>query len=101
VWLNLTPGVLTVTDVLGVLGAALPIERAALMDPAPDSGDGPPPVHPALVEALPPGTPIDHVSRFDFYTATASDQLALVIATADLRPYANVLLTVGVVRGDG
>ena len=32
-----------------------------------------------------------------FYEATRADTLGLVIATGDVRPYANVLLTIGVI----
>ena len=39
VYLNLAPGLLTVTDVLGVLIDAIPIEAAHVM--APDSGEEP------------------------------------------------------------
>lgn len=96
VFLNLAPGRLTVSEVMEVILPALPVERAALMDP--EDGSGCPAAHAAL-EALLGTVPIDHVPRFDFYAATRSDRLALVIATGDLLPYANVLLTVGVVAG--
>ena len=39
VYLNLAPGMLTVTDVLGVLADAIPIEAAHVMGP--DNGDEP------------------------------------------------------------
>ena len=97
VYLNLMPGRLDVAEVLEAVLSAIPVERAALMDPA-DDADERPAAHAQIVPLLPAGTPVDHVRRFDFYAATKSDNLALVIATADLRPYANVLLTVGVVR---
>lgn len=97
VYLNLSPGRLTVSEVLEAVLSAIPVERAALMDPA-DDADERPAAHAEIQPLLPEGTPVDHLRRFDFYAATKSGELALVIATADLRPYANVLLTVGVVR---
>ena len=96
VYLNLSPGRLTVSEVLEAILSAIVVERAAVMDPA-DDVDTRPAAHAELVALLPAGTPVDHLRRFDFYAATKSDDLALVVATADLRPYANVLLTVGVV----
>jgi L-fucose mutarotase len=99
VYLNLMPGRLDVAEVLEAVLSAVPVERAALMDPADDADDRPA-AHAQIVPLLPPGTPVDHIRRHEFYDATKSSDLALVIATADLRPYANVLLTVGVVRPD-
>jgi L-fucose mutarotase len=94
VYLNLTPGRLLVTEVLEALTAAVPIESAVLMrSPEPVA----PAVHDAVRSLLPAGTPIELLDRFDFYEATRSTDLALVIATADQRLYANVLLRIGVV----
>ena len=92
VYLNLRPGVVTATDVLAALRLVVPIEKAVLMQP--DDGDSPA-VHRELVAILDPETPVEHVARADFYRATRSDQLALVIATGDERWYANILLTMG------
>ena len=101
VYLNLSPGRLTVTEVLEAVLAVLPVERAALMSPEDDAGaDNDTTVHPIIERMLPAGVPVDHIKRFAYYEATMSDHLALVIATAELRPFANVLLTVGVVRPD-
>jgi L-fucose mutarotase len=92
VYLNLRPGVVTVTDVLSTLRGVMPIEKAVLMN----ADDGiEPPVHAEITAILGAGTRIEHVARTDFYTATRSDQLALVIASGDERWYANVLLTMG------
>lgn len=97
VYLNLSPGRLNVSEVLETVLSAISVERAALMDPA-DDADERPAAHAEIVPLLPHGTPVDHLRRFDFYAATKSHDLALVVATADLRQYANVLLTVGVVQ---
>ena len=97
VYLNLTPGVLTVTQVLDALQAAIAIERIALMDPA-DDADPRPAAHAELTAGLGSDIAVDHVRRFEYYEATLSSDVGLVIATADLRPYANVLITIGVVR---
>ena len=92
VYLNLAPDRFNVEDVLGVLRQAIPIESAAVMSP-----EGATPVaHAPILALLPPAAVVSSLSRDDFYAATAADTLALVIATADTRPYANVLLTLGV-----
>jgi L-fucose mutarotase len=80
--------------VLEVLLPLIPVEAAALTDPE----TGPrPAAHDALEAMLPPGIRLDHLPRFEFYAATRTDSLALVIATGDQRTFANVLLTIGVV----
>ena len=92
VYLNLRPGMVTVTDVLQTLINVAPIERAVLM--APDGG-GTPQVQAEVIGLLEAGTVIDMVARHEFYLATRTDDLALVIVTGDERWYANVLLTIG------
>jgi L-fucose mutarotase len=92
VYLNLRPGMVTVTDVLQTLIKVSPIEHAVLM--APDGG-GTPPVQAEVIALLGPGTTVDTVARHQFYAATRTDDLALVIVTGDERWYANVLLTIG------
>src|SRR5664279_4712145 len=82
VYLNLSPGRLTVSEVLEAVLSAIVVERVALMDPA-DDADERPAAHAEIVPLLPPGTPVDHLGRFAFYAATKRDDLALVVATAD------------------
>ena len=93
VFLNVAPGMLTVTDVLGVLVGAIPIEAAQVM--VPDSGDEPA-IFAEFRELL-PGLQLQALERFAFYEAARSPNLALAIATGEQRIYANLLLTVGVV----
>jgi L-fucose mutarotase len=40
--------------------------------------------------------PFEELDRFAFYAQARSDDLALLIVTADVRTYANLLLTLGV-----
>jgi L-fucose mutarotase len=98
VYLNVRPGLVTVTDILATLRLVVPIEKAVLMDP--DDG-GVRPVHAELVGLLDPETEVAHVPRSEFYAATRSDDLALVIASGDERWYANVLLTMGALTESG
>lgn len=92
VYLNLRPGMVTVTDVLQTLTKVVPIERVTLM--AADGG-GVPPVQADVGRLLGAETVIDLVARHQFYAATRTEDLALVIVTGDDRWYANVLLTIG------
>jgi L-fucose mutarotase len=92
VYLNLRPGIVSATDILAALLPVLPIERVAVMDP--DDGSRPP-VQDELLGMLGPGPTVAHLSRFDFYAATRSPDLALVIVSGDQRWWANLLLTVG------
>ncbi len=93
VFLNLAPGMLTVTDVLQVLVGAIPVEAAHVM--VPDTGDEPPIF--AEFRALLPDMELQQLGRFPFYDAARSPDLALVIATGEQRVYANIMLTIGVV----
>lgn len=94
VFLNLAPGLLTVTDVLKVLVDAIPIEAAEVMMPA----DGPePPIFSEFRQLLGHGIALQPLGRFEFYDAAQDSDLALVIATGEQRIYANILLTIGVV----
>jgi L-fucose mutarotase len=93
VYLNLAPGLVTVTDVLDVLRDAIPIEAAHVMGP--DSGEEPGIF--AEFRALLPETELQRLGRFQFYDMARGPDLALAIATGEQRIYANLLLTIGVV----
>jgi L-fucose mutarotase len=98
VYLNLAPGLVTVTDVLRVLAGAIPVEAAHVM--VPDTG-----AEPAIFQdfraILPPSLALSPLGRFEFYDAARGSDLALVIATGEQRIYANILLTIGVVMPPG
>ncbi|MBE2183543.1 MAG: RbsD or FucU transport [Anaerolineae bacterium] len=94
VYLNLAPGILTATDVLKVLIAAVPIETAHIMEPQSPPA---PPIAREFRELLPESIPIRSLDRFAFYETVRSPDTALVIATGEQRVYANILLTIGVV----
>ncbi|MDO5068018.1 MAG: RbsD/FucU domain-containing protein [Propionibacteriaceae bacterium] len=97
--LNLTPGLLDVSQILDVIKRAVPIERAGLMVPAADAtGIERPDVIPAHDEyrAALPGVPFDEIPRWDFYEAAKAEDVTVVVISADQRLYANLLLTIGV-----
>ena len=87
------------SQVLDVLVEAIAIERAALIVPQ-EPGAPTPDAHADLLGRLPAGVEVDRILRMDFYPATDTEDLALVIATGDLRLYANVLLTIGVIEAE-
>ena len=93
VFLNLTPGLLTATDVLRVVAQSIPIEAAQVMATADGSE---PPIWAEFRESL-PGNLLEPLERFAFYEAGRGRDVALVIATGEQRIYANILLTIGVV----
>jgi len=104
VYLNLSPGVVTITDVLAALVPAIPIEAAEVM--IPDSGSEPPifaefrTLLKGSTTALPfqqGNLPLLPLNRFAFYDAASQPDVAIAVATGEKRIYANLLLTIGVV----
>ena len=93
VYLNLAPGIPSVTEVLDVLLSAIPVEDAAVMDPE----TGPEPSIFAEFRGLLPGTELMRLGRFEFYEDASGPDTCLQIVTGDQRLYANLLLTIGVV----
>jgi L-fucose mutarotase len=96
VYLNLAPGVVSVTDVLRALVDAIPIEAASVMTP----DDGEEPAIFADFRTLLGGIELGRLGRFPFYEAARGPDVALAIATGEQRLYANLLLTIGVVTPD-
>jgi len=94
VYLNLRPGLVSATDVLEAVVSAIPVESAHVMDPADHST---PPIF-AEFSALLPGQDLQRVERFAFYDLGRRSEVGLVIATGEARIYANILLTIGVVK---
>lgn len=97
VYLNLAPGLLTVSDILEVLKRTIPIEQAGIMIPDAAAAEAPVtiPAHGEYRAAL-PGVEFVEIPRWDFYDAAKSDDVSVVVVSADQRLYANLLLTVGV-----
>ena len=94
VYLNLAPGLVTVTDVLRVLVGAIPIEAAEVM--VPESGEEPT-IFKDFRSILPKDLTLKKLGRFEFYDAARDSDTALVVSTGEQRIYANLLLMIGVV----
>ncbi|RPI99184.1 MAG: RbsD or FucU transport [Chloroflexi bacterium] len=94
VFLNLRPGLLNVTDVLETLITAIPVEAVHVMEP--HDGSTPDIFH--EFGALLSDHKLQRVERFAFYDLACTRDVGLVIATGEARVYANIMLTIGVVK---
>jgi L-fucose mutarotase len=94
IYLNLAPGLVSVTDVLAVLADAIPIESASFM--LQDDGQEAPVV--AEFRRLLPDVALQPVERFGFYELARQPLTAIMVATGEQRLFANLLLTVGYIR---
>jgi L-fucose mutarotase len=95
VYLNLMPGIPKVTDVLEALLEMIPVQEAAVMQTP--SGEAPA-IHGEFIKMLPAGLEVKRLERYAFYEAACSPLTSLVVATAETRRFANLLLTIGVVK---
>lgn len=95
VFLNLAPGLLSVTEVLKVIQNVIPIESYMVMLPP---NEAPQQIHDEFVEILSNEIPVTKVKKMDFYKEARSPNTCLVIATGDIRRFANILITIGVVK---
>jgi L-fucose mutarotase len=93
VYLNLAQGVLNVIDVLDVLLTVIPIESAHVM--LTDDGSEPS-IHIDFRQML--SVPLEAMPRQNFYQLAHDPDCSLVIATAEQRLYANIILTIGVIN---
>lgn len=101
VCLNLSPGIVTVTEVLRAVLSAVVVDEVNTMGIPPDdpyAQAGEPPVwadyRRVLADA---GLEIDlrPIPKWDFYQAVASANHVLTVQTADQALWANLLLTLG------
>ena len=101
VCLNLTPGVVTVTQVLRALLSAVPVDQVNTMgipadDPYAQAGE--PPAWNEFRQVLKEARlklKLEPISKWDFYKAVESPDHVLTVQTADQALWANVLLTMG------
>jgi L-fucose mutarotase len=99
--LNLSPGVVTVAQVLRALLSAVPIDHVSTMGIPPDdpyASEGEPPVwndYRAILSEAGTGLSLAPILKWDFYAHVESPDHVLTIQTADQSLWANVLLTMG------
>ncbi|PYJ96283.1 MAG: transporter [Verrucomicrobia bacterium] len=101
VCLNLSPGIVTASQVLRAVLSAVPVDHVNTMGiPADDpyARKGEPPVwneFRKVVKAARLKLKLEPISKWDFYTAVESPDHVLTIQTGDQALWANVLLTMG------
>jgi L-fucose mutarotase len=101
VCLNLSPGVVTVAQVLSALLTAVPIDQVNTMGIPPDdpyAQEGEPPVwneYRRVISQAGAALTLEPVLKWDFYQQVESPDHVLTIQTADQALWANVLLTIG------
>lgn len=100
--LNLMPGVVSCTDVLRALLASVPVDAIHTMgyetegpyalaeDPAAWAD------YRRVVAEAGLDLRLDPIFKWDFYAAVATPDHVLTVQTGDQRPFANLLLTIGV-----
>lgn len=91
VYLGLTSGIPTVTEVLKVLTGVVNIEKAEVMVPDGEQ----PPIFDEFKQIL-GGMDLSGLKRFDFYDECCKPAVRLAISTGEKRTFANILLTVNV-----
>src|SRR5262245_26285561 len=102
VCLNLSPGVVSCTQVLEAILAAVPIDCVNTMmyeesDPYTLSGD--PPVWNEYRDVLKRTglkLELEPIKKWDFYEAVATVDHVLTVQTGDMQRFANLLLSIGV-----
>ena len=100
--LNLSPGVVTCTQVLEALLSAIPVERANTMmyeTTGPYALSEDPPVwaeYRRVMKAAGLKLDLEPIEKWDFYKAVSTPDHVLTIQTADQQRFANLLLTIGV-----
>ena len=104
VCLNLSPGIVTVAQVLRAVLRAVPIDHVNTMGiPADDpyAQQGEPPVWQEFRQVLAQSgldAPLEPIQKWQFYEAVDSPDHVLTIQTGDQALWANLLLTIGVRR---
>jgi L-fucose mutarotase len=95
IYLNLSPGLVAVDQVLEPILESVPVEAAHVMRP--DDGDDPG-AWLGYETLLGSGLSLEPLGRFDFYETCRQPDLSVCVATGDTRLYANLLLTVGYIQ---
>lgn len=101
VCLNLSPGVVTVAQVLRAILSAIPVDHIHTMGIPPDdpyAKFGEPPAwndYRKIIKEAKLKTKLDPILKWDFYKAVESPDHVLTVQTADQALWANVLLKVG------
>ncbi len=99
--LNLSPGLVTVSQVLRAILSAVPVDEVNTMGIPPEdpyAQQGEPPVwseYRGILAGVGMATELKPISKWDFYRAVESPDHVLTVQTGDQALWANVLLTMG------
>ena len=91
IWISLSPGIPTVTDVLDALLDVINVEAATVMQPS----EGSDPEIFAEFATMLDGMQLDRLGQYEFYNECCKPSLRLAIATGEKRTFSNLLITVG------
>ena len=92
IYLGLTQGIPSATEVLRTLCQEISVEKAEVMKPE----DGPEPEIFSEFSVILEGLSLEKMGRLEFYNACGGDHIRMAISTGEKRVYANILITVGV-----
>jgi L-fucose mutarotase len=99
--LNLSPGVVSVTQVLEALLSVVPVEAAAVMEPV-KSGPYAMPTDPPvwtdfrrILQSSGADLQLERLERLKFLETVRGPNIALTVATAEQRLWANLILQIG------
>ncbi|MEO6813973.1 MAG: RbsD/FucU family protein [Ginsengibacter sp.] len=95
VFLNFSPDVLSVKEVLRVLKDYISIESGIVVMPEDESEQS---VHNEFQKILGEGIFLKRQKRFEFYREVKSQDTCLAISTGETRLFANILLTIGSIK---
>ncbi len=95
VYLNLVPGMINSVDILDAVLSEINIESVLLMETPSDFN---PEIFQEYKAKIPNDVEFSFLERYAFYDTAKSDDLLLVIASGEKRRFANIILTVGVVK---
>lgn len=94
-YVGLRAGLPDSVEVLRLIEELIPVEKAEVMlEPDAPYAE----IFPLYSETL-HGMELVTLPKKEFYAASGDPRVCLVISTGDIRPWANILLTIGVVRG--
>jgi L-fucose mutarotase len=105
VWANFTPGVVDACTILGLVCGLVPVEAVEVMAPAKTGMYAmahDPPIWKKYRDILRRQSgfrgQLIQLQKFQFNVQARGEDVALIIATAETQIYANILITIGVVR---
>lgn len=103
IFLNVSPGVVDAVTLLKAIASTIEIEAAHVMAYAtegPYALEREPAIWQNFRETLGGQIELEPLERFKFYETVGQPDVAAVIASGETAIYANLLLTIGVVRSD-